>query len=122
MAGTAMTRGTGVSPVTACIVIAASESEFPEGMKRCLSLGLFSLALTAWYSCDWRAKHEAKSNDAPAVSAPPNLRIAPTTPLTSPDQIEAAFRLGPDRRCLWAVAELHRLLTGTEKAPTEASF
>src|SRR6266480_4041518 len=96
-----------------------------------LGFGLFLLVVVG-SSCDFRFKREpgsklpAKFSSAgpikPAALQPVVARLAVSTPIVSPEQIEAAFRLAPDRRCLWAVAEMHWLLTGDEKTAAEAQF
>jgi len=96
-----------------------------------LGFGLFLLVIVG-FSCDFRSKRESGSKLPAKLSSPDPInpagfqpvvaRLALSTPIVSPEQIEAAFRLAPDRRCLWAVAELHCLLTGDEKTAAEAEF
>src|SRR6266496_4699096 len=88
-----------------------------------VSFGLFLLVVGVWYYFDLRSKRRpatepptaasdpwSPTTPEPAESQSVGPRLPPAAPIVSPEQIEAAFRLSPDRRCLWAVAGLHRLL------------
>jgi hypothetical protein len=105
--------------------------EPPRSRRRALLISLFAvlalLAAALWLSgaASW-LKAAAEPEPLPAKPGP-TLRprwaeLLAVPPANLPDAVRDRYRLGPDRRLLQAVAEIHRLRTGTAAAPVKVEL
>jgi hypothetical protein len=107
----------------------------PRSRRRAVLLSLFAafvlliaLAAALWLSgaASW-FRAEAEPEPLPVTPRTTTLRprvaeLLAMAPADLPAAVRGRYRLGPDRRLLQAVAEIHRLRTGKAAAPVKAEL
>jgi len=109
--------------------------ESPRSRRRAVLLSLLAVfvLLTALAAALWRSgavswfRAEAEPEPLPVTPRTTALRprmaeLLAVAPAGLPAAVRERYRLGPDRRLLQAVAEVHRLRTGKAAAPVKAEL
>src|SRR6266545_7154112 len=92
------------------------------GMRKLsISFAIFLLVMGIMFYWHFKSKSPDETSQTGGTSAGATS-AAPIAPRNPREQIYASYRLGPDRRCLRAVAEINRMLTSAELAVAEAEF
>jgi len=92
------------------------------GMRKLsISFAIFLLAMGMMFYWHFKSKSPDEMSQTGGTSAG-TTSAAPIAPRNPREQLYASYRLGPDRRCLRAVAEINRMLTSAELAVAEAEF